>query len=180
MKLCAKGTDIVTDVQLAENYWKICLSPSSRKTCIERFTNVLGREERKQQAMDQSQVLHGVNLHTSKLTHATLYIHEEAKEGSLISSSFVLYLIFENRVFSSTQHLLFLLRLSSRELSGHTFLFSAEGFWHIHPCSLFTWMLGIQTRSSCLASVLTHWVSSLAVPFSLTYINNVLNSVLSK
>lgn len=28
MRLCAKGTDIVTDVWLAENYWKICLSQS--------------------------------------------------------------------------------------------------------------------------------------------------------
>lgn len=52
--------------------------------------------------MNQSQVLHGINLHTHKHTHATLYIHEEAKGGSLISSSFVLYLIFENKVFPPT------------------------------------------------------------------------------
>lgn len=52
--------------------------------------------------MSQSQVLHGGQPAYTQAHNATLYIHEEIKGGSLISSSFVLYLIFENRVFPST------------------------------------------------------------------------------
>lgn len=62
------------------------------------------RERRKKIASYESKsgLTWGQPAYTQAHTHATLYIHEEAKGGSLISSSFVLYLIFENRVLPPT------------------------------------------------------------------------------
>lgn len=51
----------MTEMWLAENHWKICLPHSIFKEDLhlsERLINVLGGEEREEQAVNQSQVLH--------------------------------------------------------------------------------------------------------------------------
>lgn len=172
MRLCAKGTDIVTDVWLAENYWKICLSQSfSRKTCIWKVYSCF-RGEKKENSKLWVKVrsyMGSTCIHTSTHMQPCTFM-KKPKEDLWYLPLLFSTLFLKTGSFPQPNTCCFCLGClvgSSRDILLH---FSAEGFWHIHPCPPFTWMLGIQTRSSCLASVLTHLVLSLALSF-LSYIH---------